>query len=220
MKIEKINENKVKITLTIEELKQRKINIQEIEKDAELARDLFLDLIEESNIHHDFVIEDSQLYIEASSDNNNLFIVTITKVDNIPEISSYSSLEKKFSKKTNSKNLLSKETSNSRQSKEKFNYKVDSHIYTFESLDNILDMCLALKQEKLFLGKNSLYKDNNKYFLIFSKSSVKNSKFVKTFIFLSEYCNEYYTSNMFEVSVREKCKLVIEKNALQTLIKL
>ena len=96
MKVEKINNNKVKITLTFDELEKREIDIKDIEKNSEIAKNLFMDLIEESNIDEEFEFEDSQLLIEACSDNNNLFVVTITKVDNIPDMRKYSLLEKKL----------------------------------------------------------------------------------------------------------------------------
>ena len=94
MQIEKINKNKVKIILTLEELEKRDVNIKDIEKNNEIAKELFCDLIEESNIDEEFEFDNSQLLIEASSDNNNLFIVTITKVDNMPDLKKYSLLEK------------------------------------------------------------------------------------------------------------------------------
>ena len=80
MKIEKINENKVKITLTIDELSQRQISLKDIEQDSNRAQDLFLDLLEETELNEDFMLDDSQLFVEASSDNENLFVVTITKI--------------------------------------------------------------------------------------------------------------------------------------------
>ena len=92
MQIEKINKNKVKIILTLEELEKRDVNIKDIEKNNEIAKELFCDLIEESNIDEEFEFDNSQLLIEASSDNNNLFIVTITKVDNMPDLKKYSLL--------------------------------------------------------------------------------------------------------------------------------
>ena len=92
MKVEKINENKIRITLTFEELENRQISLKDIEKNSSLAKNLFIDLIEESNLDEDFIIDDSQLFIEASSDNNELFIVTITKIDNIPELKKYALL--------------------------------------------------------------------------------------------------------------------------------
>ena len=81
MKVERINDNKIKITLSLEELEKRNISLKDLEKDSSKAKNLFLDLIEESNLDEDFIIDESQLFIEAFSDNNNSFIVTITKVD-------------------------------------------------------------------------------------------------------------------------------------------
>ena len=210
MKVEKINDSKVKITLTFEELEIRKISLTDIEKDAVIAKNLFLDIIEESNIAEEFDFEDSQLFIEASSDNNNLFIVTITKVDNIPDIKKYSLLDNKI-KSDKSKN---KKTYN------KNVYKVGSTIYEFNNLNTILDMCNNCKSENLFFGRNSLYNYNNKYFLIFNPSSVKNKKFLKTFVFLSEYCSDYYSNGIFATSIIEKANLIILNKALQKLSKI
>ena len=207
MKVEKINNNKVKITLTFEELEKRDINVKDIEKNSEIAKNLFVELIEESNIDEEFEFEDSQLLIEASSDNNNLFVVTITKVDNIPDLRKYSLLEKKVKNSKKSKSIIT-------------NYKVDSFIYSFKSIDNILALCENAKAEKLFFGKNSLYKYNDIYFIIFANSSIKNKKFLKTFVFLSEYCENYYSYNMFSSAIQEKSKLIIANNALQTLSKI
>ena len=44
MQIEKINKNKVKIILTLEELEKRDVNIKDIEKNNEIAKELFLQL--------------------------------------------------------------------------------------------------------------------------------------------------------------------------------
>ncbi|MCX8075070.1 MAG: adaptor protein MecA [Clostridia bacterium] len=224
MKVEKINENKIKITLTIDELKARKISIKDIEKDVNLAKNLFLDLLEESDLNEEFIADDSQLYIEASSDNNNLFVVTITKIEHIPELSKYALLdnilEKSIDKKSKNSLSLTKDSTKKKRDSEKINYKVDSTIYSFSSMDDILVMCEILAKEKIFLGKNSLYKYVNEYFIVFNKSSIKNKKFLRTFIVLSEYCKNYYTSSIFDISIKEKCKLIISDNALQKLIKL
>ncbi|MEG2348104.1 MAG: adaptor protein MecA [Clostridia bacterium] len=212
MKVEKINENKVKITLTLEELEKRDISLTEIEKDASIAKDLFIDLIEESNLEEDFAIENSQLFIEATSESNNLFIITITKIDDIPELRKYSHMsnENKLNKSKNDKN--SKKTI--------FKYKVDSNVYWFDNLDLVLDLCQIANKENLFFGRNSLYKYNDSYFIVFNESSVKNKKFLKTFVFLSEFCKEYFSSGLINAAVKEKSELIIQTSALQKLSKI
>lgn len=211
MKIEKISDNKIRITLTFEELENRKISLSDIEKNTSKAKELFLNLIEESNLEDEFVIDDSHLFIEACSDNNNLFIVTITKIDNIPELKKYSILDKE----KNTRSISDKKT----QSKIS-RYKVDSNIYSFKTIDYLLELCNKSKSENLFFGKNSLYKLGNIYYVIFSQATVKNKKFLKTYVFLSEYCKEYYSYDLFETSIIEKSNLILKNNALQQLSKI
>ncbi|MDD3303458.1 MAG: adaptor protein MecA [Clostridia bacterium] len=205
MKVEKLSDSKVRITLTFEELEKRKITLNDIEKDSTIAKELFVDLLEESDLDNDFVIDDSHLFIEASSDNNNLFVVTITKVEDLPDLKKYSLTDVKGVHST--KKSLNSNTK----------YTVDSNIYSFQNIDNILTICEKAKSEKLFFGKNSLYKLEDVYYLVFSKSSIKNSKFLKTYVFLSEFCNDYYSYDLYETCIKEKAKLIIENNALQKL---
>lgn len=206
MKIEKIDENKVKITLTLDELSQRQISLKDIEQDSNTAQDLFLDLLEESDLQEDFLMDDSQLFVEASSDNENLFIVTITKIGYMPELAKYAPTKKKTRRKNSNKSA--------------HEYTVASCIYKFSNLDRILDLSYKLKLEKTFMGTNSLYKYEDSYFIVFSPSSIKNAKFIKTFVILSEYCEQYYAADMYKTLVQEKSKLIIEKKALQMLSKI
>lgn len=204
MKVEKINENKIRITLTLEELEVREITLNDIEKNSSVAQDLFVDLIEENNLDEEFALEGSQLFIEACADNNNLFILTITKVDTIPELKKYNNIS----------------SNRRRNSSEIIDYKVDSNIYSFKSLDKILSFCETIKKEKLYFGRNSLYKYKNNFYIIFTKSAVKNKRFLKTFALLSEYSDHYYSSEALEVSLKEKSLLIVENNAIQSLRKM
>ncbi len=211
MKIEKINDNKVRITLTFEELEKREISLSQIEKDNSIAKDFFINLIEESNLEEDFEINNSQLFIEASSDNNNLFVITITKIEDIPELKQYSLMD-------NSKIKIKRKKQKCKNNIVK--YKVDSNMFSFRSIDSIIELCEISKKEKLFFGRNSLYKYEDMYFLIFNKTSVKNDKFLKTYVFLSEFCENYYSVDLYETLLKEKSKLIIKDYALQKLSKL
>ena len=57
MKIEKVDDNKVKITLSFEELEMRNITLSDIEKNNAAAKNLFTSLIEETNLDEDFKFE-------------------------------------------------------------------------------------------------------------------------------------------------------------------
>lgn len=204
MKVEKINENKVKIILTLDELEKREISLKELETNSSLARELFFDLIEENNLDEEFKLEDSQLLIEASSDNENLFVVTITKVDIAPStLKTFANFNKKSNKSIKNNN-----------------YKLSSNIYSFTSIDILLEFIDKIKEETLFLGRNSLYKNSENYFLIFTKNAIKDKRFMKTYSFLSEYATNYIEYDMFSTSIKEKCDLIIANNAIQKLSKI
>ncbi len=196
MKIEKVDDNKVKITLSFEELEMRNIKLSDIEKNNNIAKNLFTSLIEENNLDEDFEFEDSQLFIEASADNNNTFILTITKIEDLPDITKYS------------------------RKKSSILYRIDSNLFEFSSLDTILDFCKLAKEEKLFFGRNTLYKYNDKYFLLFSDSAIKNKKFVKTYVMLSEFCSRYFSYDLFYTTIKEKGQVVISNLAIQKLMKI
>lgn len=198
MKIEKISNNKIKIIMSIEELEKREISIEDLETDNNLAKKLLIDIIEENNLDEEFKLDESQLLIEASSDNENLFIVTITKLD-LPEcdITHLISNDKKYDIKNN-------------------------NIFIFESINSVLDFCNVLKSinSDSHIGRNSLYKSNDKYILTFSKSSIKNKKFSKISSLLSEYSTPILDSDLLLSNISEKYSLIIKNSAIQKLIKI
>ncbi len=196
MKIEIIDENKVKIILSLAELEMRNISLTDLQNNTSLAKNFFKTIIEESNLDEDFIEnEDSQLFIEATSDSTETFILTITKTDTLPNINNY-------------------------QKTENVRYRIDSRLYEFNSLDAILDFCKIAKDEKLFFGTNSLYKYQDKYFILFGDSTIKNKKFIKTFVMITEFCSRYFSYDIYNSTITEKGKLVIPNRALHRLSKI
>lgn len=92
MKIEKINENQIRCTLTKEELADRQIKLSELAYGSEKARSLFQDMIEQANDQFGFEVNDIPLMIEAIPLSGENIILQITKVE-YPE-----ELDTRFSK--------------------------------------------------------------------------------------------------------------------------
>lgn len=189
MRVEKINSQKARIILSIDELAKHKITLKDIKDGKEKAKNFFFEILEDSNLIEDFGNDSTQLLIEASS-KDNLFMITVTKADCIPDIKNYSNTSDSFS------------------------YIVSSNIYAFDSLNNLYEFCLKAKQEELFVGINSLYCMDNKYFLVFSEKTIKRCEFVKTFSVLSEYSSGYYARPLYKTALKEHSDLLIEKNAI------
>lgn len=92
MKIEKVNENQIRCTLTKEDLADRQIKISELAYGSEKARSLFRDMIEQANYEFGFEADDIPLMIEAIPLSGENIILQITKVE-YPE-----ELDTRFSK--------------------------------------------------------------------------------------------------------------------------
>ena len=67
MKIEKINDNKIKITFNIDDLAEKNIDLYSFMHNAPETQDLFWDLISEAEKECGFNIDNSMIYVEVSS---------------------------------------------------------------------------------------------------------------------------------------------------------
>lgn len=92
MKIEKVNENQIRCTLTREDLADRQIKLSELAYGSEKAKMLFRDMIEQANDEFGFEVDDIPVMIEAIPLSGENIILQITKVE-YPE-----ELDTRFSK--------------------------------------------------------------------------------------------------------------------------
>ncbi|HOO80224.1 MAG TPA: adaptor protein MecA [Lachnospiraceae bacterium] len=86
MKIEKVNDNQIRCTLTREDLDQRQLKISEIAYGSEKAKSLFKDMMQQANYEYGFEAEDIPLMIEAIPMNTGCVVFIITKVDDPEEL--------------------------------------------------------------------------------------------------------------------------------------
>ena len=92
MKIEKVNDNQIRCTLTREDLADRQIKLSELAYGSEKARNLFKDMIQQANYEFGFEANDIPLMVEAIPLSSESVILVITKVE-YPE-----ELDTRFSK--------------------------------------------------------------------------------------------------------------------------
>jgi len=196
LKVEKINNNKVMIVLHSAELAKRRISLKDIKEGAENVQDFFFEVLEDANITQEFTNDSSQLFVEVSTSGDDIFMITITKADCLPDVSEYDKVHKTC----------------------RVSYTVSSNIYGFSSLNDLYDFCKKTIDEDLYIGVNSLYELNGKYFLLFSNSTIKKANFVKTFSVISEYTNRYFSKQT--TAFLEYAKLILAKNAIQTIQKI
>lgn len=81
MKIEKVNENQIRCTLTREDLADRQIKLSELAYGSEKARTLFRDMIQQANYEFGFEANDIPLMVEAIPLSADTIILVVTKVE-------------------------------------------------------------------------------------------------------------------------------------------
>ncbi len=86
MKIEKVNENQIRCTLTREDLASRELKISELAYGTEKAKNLFRDMMLQANYQFGFDAEDIPLMIEAIPLNAECIVLIITKVEEPDEL--------------------------------------------------------------------------------------------------------------------------------------
>ncbi len=92
MKIEKVNENQIRCTLTRQDLDNRQLKLSELAYGTEKAKSLFREMMQQASFEFGFEAEDIPLMIEAIPLSSDTIILIITKVE-YPE-----ELDTRFSK--------------------------------------------------------------------------------------------------------------------------
>lgn len=189
MKIEKLNENKIKITLSTDDLKARNIDVQSFIYNTPESQDLFWDVMKEAEKEYGFSVDESMVYVEASATASGIFTLTVTKTTNTLN-------------QTNIKNKLRKQ--NYKLKRKNTNTPLDNSIYKFNSFDDICDFCKTSNITDF--GNNVLYEFNSNYYLLVS--SIPNCSIL-------EYATKERNVDLLLAKISEYGKKIIEKDALK-----
>ncbi len=211
MKIEKINDNQIRCTLTREDLETHQVHLSELAYGTEKAKQLFRDMMQQAQLQFGFEADNIPLMIEAIPLSTESIILIITKVTDPEE------LDTRFSKFAPMKgdassgtfefdgadsilDLIQKLKNKARQAAEQIagtNQKKESgpsaeaeelvRLYSFNSLDDIISASKNLNT--FYHEKNSLYRDQltGLYNLVIHQGNASPEEFNKVCNILSEY---------------------------------
>ncbi len=203
MRIEKVNENVLRVTITLNDLEERNIDLGSLNYNSPAAQELFWDMMEKAEEEYGFASNDSQLIFEASPENEDGFVVTITKVDSDGE---FESIQKYIKSKYKNSDL--------RQKKKKSKVCSALKIYCFESLD---DLCRLAKQiTAVYKDESTLFKCKNSYYLLLTGSSSSASQSLDNI--MCEFSTQVSNASFFEGYLNEYGEKIIEDKAIETLI--
>lgn len=131
MKIEKVNDNQIRCTLTKEDLADRQLKLSELAYGTEKAKSLFRDMMQQAAYEFGFEAEDIPLMIEAIPLSPDCIILIITKVEDPDE------LDTRFSKFA---------PSNENETALSDNHSISTAFA--EGADDVLDLLKKLHDEK------------------------------------------------------------------------
>ena len=216
MKIEKVNENQIRCTLSKKELADRQIKLSELAYGSEKAKGLFRDMIEQANYEFGFEANDIPLMIEAIPLSGENIILQITKVDYPEELDTRFS---KFSEVEDGESEMALEGSilpelQGEKADDMSNLK---KMFEFKSLEQIERLAFVLGG--FYEGENDLYKDEakNRFYLLIQKSYHTPEEFNKVCNVISEYAIHRKYVPAKEAFLKEHGKCLVKGNALQVL---
>lgn len=245
MKIEKVNDNQIRCTLTKADLADRELKLSEIAYGTEKAKSLFRDMMQQAALKFGFEADNIPLMIEAIPLNADCIVLIITKVEDPEELDTRFSrfapdsedeteilgesdenyghahdevmdLFKKIKKEASE--LMSKvEEKKSEETEDKQENTFAAKIFSFDSMTDVIKPSVILKDT--YNDVNSLYKDgkNGRYMLVINKIEDSTENFNKACNILSEYGKLERMLPTSEFFFKEHYECVIEYDAIQKL---
>ena len=246
MKIERINDNQIRCTLSREDLISRHIKLSELAYGSAKARELFRELMEQASYQYGFEAEDIPLMIEAIPLSSESIVLLVTKVESPDELDTRFSRfseddddydeddgdvvgtpAKPFNESAADdilnifNSLLQKAQDAIAASPEKAakqGLPVDiTKMFVFNEFDDVLRLSSILAT--FCSGKNSLYKSpfDNKYYLVVSKSDDSAETYNKVCNILAEYGDQQNYVVGSDQYMAEHYEIMAEDDAVQKL---
>lgn len=241
MKIEKVNENQIRCTLTREDLVSRELKISELAYGTEKAKNLFRDMMQQANFEFGFEAEDIPLMIEAIPLNAECIVLIITKVEDPEELDTRFSRfapsateddeyddEDDFNDGEEHQEMLdlfrrlqdaqaNVPAATAVPTQESEEEKLRTRIFSLDSLQQV--MSIAAVTGARFQGRSALYKDGSsqKYLLVLTQGDSTRDDFDRVSNMISEYGSLQRAMPASRTFLEEHCEALIAENALSAL---
>ena len=235
MKIEKIDDNSIKCTLSSLDLSSRNIHLRDMTYGSQAAKRLFNEMMQKAKEEVGFSIENTPLMIEAVPLQGGAVQLIVSKVDDPEELDTRFS---KFSAAGSGQNgwiselatqilegaqglmkqLKDEEDTEAVEEESKKDKKEEGiRLYRFQSLDRVIDAAKAVGDYDL--GANSLYKDGGSkgYYLSLHSKNKDMDTLNRVANLLMEYGERVNGDSASEAHYKEHMEHLVPKNALQKL---
>lgn len=236
MKIEKVNENQIRCTLTREDLVSRELKISELAYGTEKAKTLFRDMMRQANFEFGFEAEDIPLMIEAIPLNAECIVLIITKVEDpeeldtrfsrfAPSVTEEDDGDEEYSDHEGSEVMdlfrqiqaKKSETASDHTETDIPEGEVITRIFLMSTLQQVMNVCQLISSR--FVGESTLYKDasTGNFFLLLAGSAKNRTDFDRICNIVSEYGTLQRSQPSGSSFLDEHCEVLIRSNAVNSL---
>lgn len=174
----------------MDDLQERNIDLQSFIYNSPESQDLFWDMMQEAEKEYGFDIDESMIYVEASSSGPGMFTLIVTKSDSI--------LDAQTTAKPKAK------TKSIKLKRKSVDINTPKVLYTFKTFDDICDFCKTI--DCSILAENTLYELNNEFYLETSDMPFKH--------ILDFACIVRYTNTLIG-TINEYGTIICATDALQ-----
>lgn len=213
MKIERISENQLKLTLTKDDLKERDLKLEDLISPSEKTQKLFRDIMEQALDKEDFISENTPLMVEAMPMGVDGIMIIVTKVTN------------KDKKGNTTADLLQQAQSTRRWKKKPMDtlehaeeQNSDILIYSFPELDDVIQVSIRL--DGGFKGESAVYKNEGKYFLVLQGDTyTAEDSSEELELVLKEYGQKHVSTPLAKYYLLEHGETILAEKAVKALAK-
>lgn len=205
MKFEKLNENKIRITLNMQDLAEKHIDFHSFMSNSKESQNLFLDMLDEAEKKVGFVTKDYKIRIEALAMSDGDFIITITRFNK--------SIENEYKTQKNKQVRIKRKT---------MNINSNQLIYRFNDFEDFCQFSNFISRIKNYssLAKNVvLYLYQNNYYLCFTSINIEHENLKQLYTLITEFGTYVDNSDIFCKKLSECGKVAIKHNAIKTCVK-
>ena len=211
MKVEKISETQIKFVLNQSDLMNRDIRLSELAYGSEKTQQLFREMMEQAMAECHFNADNTPLMIEAVPLSTDSIMIIVTKVAETRDDEKHMNLLKHMRE---AKRHLQQHS----QPTIRLDRNADSPltIYSFDSLDEAASASARLFG--CFTGKNSLYKSNDRFYLIIHNDNPDDRLSTASIeMILNEYGQKHISTPLSAVYLEEHGELIIQDGAVDIL---
>ena len=218
MKIEKINENQIRCTLTKEDLASRQLKLSELAYGTEKAKRLFREMMQQANFEFGFEAEDIPLMIEAIPMNAECVVLLITKRFSPSDNTYDEEDEEPFEGYSDDMMDALRPFTDQRQKEEAALDESGrtSRIFLFRTLSEVMNA--AAQVGSSCPCPTALYKDakNDGYLLTVNKGESNPEDYARLCNMLSEY-GKVSRGMLSESFIKEHYEVILATDALKNL---